>query len=503
MSMKARIMLAAALAVLAGPAAAQKKPAAAAGKPAATKPAAAKPAAKPGGAGGACVTCHAKVNPNIVKDWELSRHSQVEVDCTACHGAAHKSKDDFAKATMPTPDTCAQCHDAQVAQFKKGKHAFAWAAVKAMPTFHYQPVAIREGLKGCGGCHKIGLKTAEEQAELRKGRGAVRERLLRRLPHAPPLLEGGGPPPRGLPDLSHGGSITRSGRCTAAPSTASGTHSSRRARSRSTRPPRPARRATCRRATTRSAPPGASSPSACRSPRTTRSGRRIASRSCRGSACSTVGQPHRPARGGEGRRRRAPDGGGVATERTKMLKTATSATPRVREGPAPAVGRPNPRRGPPHGGGIRTIAALYQEGILPKPKDYAPVPDLLTFHDAPTPIEQKLFVMFLEHRMRAFQGAFHANPDYANWYGWSEMPRDLVEIGRRRRRSGASTARRRRRRRRRAAAPSRRGFKREAPVGGACLAFFTGGKGADLDRRPRPARGSTGSPRAVDESRSP
>ena len=170
MSMKARIMLAAALAVLAGPAAAQKKPAAPSGKPAAAKPATAKPAAKPG-AGGACVTCHAKVNPNIVKDWELSRHSQVEVDCVACHGAAHKTKDDFAKATMPTPDTCAQCHDAQVAQFKKGKHAFAWAAVKAMPTFHYQPVAIREGLKGCGGCHKLGLKTAEEQAELRKSAG--------------------------------------------------------------------------------------------------------------------------------------------------------------------------------------------------------------------------------------------------------------------------------------------------------------------------------------------
>ncbi len=36
--------------------------------------------------------------------------------------------------------------------------------------------------------------------------------------------------------------------------------------------------------------------------------------------------------------------------------------------------------------------------------------------------------MFLEHRMRAFQGTFHANPDYALWYGWSEMQRDLVEI---------------------------------------------------------------------------
>jgi hypothetical protein len=78
---------------------------------------------------------------------------------------------------------------------------------------------------------------------------------------------------------------------------------------------------------------------------------------------------------------------------------------------------------------IQTIAALYKDDILPKPKNYAyPFPDLLTFHDAPTVIEQKLFVMFLEHRMRTFQGTFHANPDYALWYGWSEMQRDLTEI---------------------------------------------------------------------------
>jgi cytochrome c553 len=78
---------------------------------------------------------------------------------------------------------------------------------------------------------------------------------------------------------------------------------------------------------------------------------------------------------------------------------------------------------------IRIVAALYADGILDKPKSYAyAFPDLLTFHDAPTVIEQRLFVMHLEHRMRAFQGTFHANPDYALWYGWSEMQRDLTEI---------------------------------------------------------------------------
>ncbi|MEZ4654530.1 MAG: multiheme c-type cytochrome [Candidatus Eisenbacteria bacterium] len=78
---------------------------------------------------------------------------------------------------------------------------------------------------------------------------------------------------------------------------------------------------------------------------------------------------------------------------------------------------------------IREVAALYQDGILQKPKEYAyPFPDLLAFHDSPTPIENQLFRMHLEHRMRAFQGVFHANPDYALWYGWNEMVIDLNEI---------------------------------------------------------------------------
>ena len=78
---------------------------------------------------------------------------------------------------------------------------------------------------------------------------------------------------------------------------------------------------------------------------------------------------------------------------------------------------------------IRIITDLYTDGILQKPESYAyPFPDLLTFHDAPTTIEQTLFEMHLKHRMRAFQGVFHANPDYALWYGWSEMIRDLTEI---------------------------------------------------------------------------
>ena len=67
--------------------------------------------------------------------------------------------------------------------------------------------------------------------------------------------------------------------------------------------------------------------------------------------------------------------------------------------------------------------------MLPKPEGYAyNFPDLLSFHDSPTTIENRLFEMYFKHRMRAFQGTFHANPDYALWYGWSEIQRDLHEI---------------------------------------------------------------------------
>lgn len=36
-----------------------------------------------------CVECHTKITPNIVSDWKLSKHSQAEITCIACHGASH------------------------------------------------------------------------------------------------------------------------------------------------------------------------------------------------------------------------------------------------------------------------------------------------------------------------------------------------------------------------------------------------------------------------------
>jgi hypothetical protein len=89
---------------------------------------------------------------------------------------------------------------------------------------------------------------------------------------------------------------------------------------------------------------------------------------------------------------------------------------------------------------IETVAALYKDGIIKKPEGYPHnYPFLLTFMhtnganwneklDKLSYIDQLLVQMYMEHRMRAYQAFFHVNPDYAYWYGWNEMTKDLGEI---------------------------------------------------------------------------
>lgn len=114
-----------------------------------------------------CVSCHEKTTPGAISDWKLSRHFEAEVSCDTCHGDAHSSADDAEKVATVTAETCANCHVDRFEEYKAGKHALAWAAMNAMPTTHYKPMELIQGQKGCGGCHKVGLKSGEEIAALK------------------------------------------------------------------------------------------------------------------------------------------------------------------------------------------------------------------------------------------------------------------------------------------------------------------------------------------------
>jgi len=377
----------------------------------------------------ACIDCHGQKTPNIVSDWKLSKHSGAGITCIACHGDQHTSDRDVGKVQIPTPETCAQCHGARVEQYKKGKHAMGWASMKAMPTIHWQPMAMTTGEKGCGGCHKIGLKTATEIVELRQG-GAefgaascdachTRHTFSAEEARQPQACEtchmGFDHPQWEMYSSSKHGVRNHLKQMKVLPADASaptcqtchmqeGNHEVRTAWGfLAVRLPMPegkqwaADRATVLQALGVLDPQG--KPTAL-----------VATVKAADVARLTEEDWQR--------------------ERDKMLKTCNQCHSLNFAKQQLAAGD-DMIRNADHlmAEGIRMVADLYKDGTLPKPANYAyPFPNLLTFHDAPTVIEQKLFVMYLEHRMRTFQGTFHASPDYALWYGWSEMQRDLTEI---------------------------------------------------------------------------
>ena len=376
-----------------------------------------------------CVVCHRKVTPNIVVDWELSAHSKNEVACADCHGDEHTSAADVAKVTTITANTCADCHDVQFQQFSKGKHALAWASYEAMPTTHALPMALGAGMKGCGGCHKLGLKDAAKIATL-KEQGSVfghascdachtrhtfsvaeaREPQSCQTCHMGfdhPQWEMWSSSKHGVRYLLKQSGVlpatTPAPRCQDCHMTG-GNHEVRTPWGfLAVRLPLPedekwkADQVTILQALGVLDPDG--KPTARLDVVKAADVARLTAEAFtaeREKLVAVCGNCHSE----NFARAELAKGDDAIREADRLLAQA-----------------------------IRVVAGLYKDGIIPKPASYAyPFPDLLTFHDAATVVEQRLFEMHLKHRMRAFQGAFHANPDYALWYGWSEMVRDLTDI---------------------------------------------------------------------------
>jgi hypothetical protein len=377
-----------------------------------------------------CIACHEKSSPQIVVDWKLSKHAGNDVGCEACHGDGHTTMTDAAKATLPTPETCEVCHEARVAQFKRGKHALAWVSMNAMPTIHAQPVALIAGMKGCGGCHKIGTKTEADLKAIAAGGGRLHGNASCDACHT-----------------RHTFSVKEARQPQACQTCHMGfDHPQWEMYSASKHGVRYLLKQNG------TLPEGTPAPTCqtCHMP----SGDHEV-RAPWGFLAVRLPLPEDPQWKADritilqGLQVLDPDGKPTARldavkaadiarldeaswvqGRAKMVAVCTQchsadfATGELKKGD-------DMIREADHlmAEAIRVVAGLYTDGVIPKPAGAGlAFPDLLTFHDAANPIEQRLFVMFLEHRMRAFQGTFHANPDYALWYGWSEMRRDLTEI---------------------------------------------------------------------------
>jgi hydroxylamine dehydrogenase len=382
-----------------------------------------------GAAAATCVECHSNATPGIVTDWKLSKHGAIGLDCATCHGKEHNSADDVTKAAIPKPETCAPCHAERVKQYKAGKHALAWAAMEAMPTIHWQPMIMIEGMKGCGGCHKIGVKTEADIQTIKKN------------------SPGFGTASCDACHTRHTFSVEEARQPQACQTCHMGfDHAQWEMYSASKHGVRFLLKQNKVLPNTASAP------------------------TCQTCHMQEGNHEVRTAWGFLGVSFPMPDDKKWEEDRAVILQALhilgsdRNTTSRLLVVQGAQMARLNKEEWQKErdrtltacsqchsksfavgelekgdhmireadrvmAGAIRIVAALYKEDILKKPESYEfSFPDLLTFHDAPTPIEQKLFVMFFEHRMRAFQGTFHGNPDYALWYGWSELQRDLTEI---------------------------------------------------------------------------
>ncbi len=385
-----------------------------------------------------CITCHKKISPGQVKDWSISKHAENDVTCSVCHGTAHQSAKDAAKAQLPDEHVCAQCHEEQFNQFVRGKHNLGWKAMNALPVTHLEPDELMEGGKGCGGCHNMGIKSEEQKKELhargyRYQNNSCDECHTRHAfskkealdPHACQQCHMGYDHPQWemWSSSKHG---TRYFAKLAG-----------------------------------NLPEGAAAPK------------------CQDCHMPDGNHENRTAWGFLGVRLPLPEDKEWADAQVTILKALGVLDP--------FTGKPTARLEVVKelqlarltkeefdrernrikkvcyrchskdyvdfqfkqadqyykkidmllAEAINTVADLYKDGILKKRGDqpYA-YPDFLYFMrtdygagwDKLEYIEQVLFQMYLKHRMRAFQSFFHINPDYAYWYGWAMMVKDLGEI---------------------------------------------------------------------------
>lgn len=387
----------------------------------------------------ACVDCHVaqRIGLAALRDWQQSKHAQNGVGCNFCHLPMPTAAEEI--RTAPTlcedkrvrravsPRNCQVCHPKQVQQFSQGKHALAWIAMKAMPTTAEQPKAIMEGEKGCGGCHKIGRDEGKCDSCHTRHRFDAAEA---RRPEACQTCHMGFDHPQWEMYITskHGSIYATEG------------HRwdwSKRLGEWFTNPlalgPAVPRSPTC---------------AFCHMPEGDH-----AVKTAWGFLAVRLGEKDEEwakLRNAIFRGLGVIDEQGQPTERFKVVlagqvaRTSPEEWQQQRErverqcaqchslgfardhlGRADEIIKEADRL---MAQAVETVEGLYREGLLPRPKERPPHPDLLRFYEVENPIEQRLYVMFLEHRMRTFQGAFHMNPDYMHWYGWAEMKRDLYEI---------------------------------------------------------------------------
>lgn len=384
-----------------------------------------------------CVGCHQATTSGLVKDWRASKHSQNGVSCSKCHGDKHNDRSNINLVQLPDERVCAKCHEKQFSQFSKGKHNHGWTALNALPITHVEPDELMEGGRGCGGCHNMGIKS-EAQKKDQKDKGyryqnnSCDECHTRHTFSKKEALD-----PRACQQCHMGYDHPQWEMWS------TDKHGSRWLARDSANLPADAAAPTCQN---------------CHLPDGNHENRtawgflgvrlplpedpqwkadRTTILKALGVLDPKTGQPTARLEAVKSVDMVRLTEEAWKTEREKMLKNCSKChSPRYAREVLEMGDTMMKKADRLMAEAIEIVAGLYRDGIIQKPAKYAyAYPDFLYFMQTGggdtnklSHIDQVLFQMYMKDRMRTYQAHFHVNPDYAYWYGWAMMVKDLGEI---------------------------------------------------------------------------
>ncbi|MFO7760602.1 MAG: multiheme c-type cytochrome [Thermodesulfobacteriota bacterium] len=394
-----------------------------------------------GRAGDNCMECHTEISPGQVQDYKASRHAESGITCKICHGSKHLSVEDYEKAVLPDEKVCRGCHPNKYKEFSKGKHNFGWTSLNMIPATHMAPDELIEGGRGCGGCHNMGIKTEKQKKELReKGyryqNNSCDECHTRHTFSTKEALN-----PKACQQCHMGYDHPQWEMWS------SSKHGERYFAKKFGDLPEDAVAPSCQ---------------YCHMPDGSHNNHtawgflgvrlplpedeqaksdRITILKALGILDPETGEPTAILDAVKSVDMVRLTQEAWQKERDKMIKNCSKchsekyAREQLEMGDS--ILRKSDRL---MAEAIKTVAGLYEDDIIEKPEGYPhDYPFLLTFMhtnganwdqnpDDLSYIDQVLLQMYMKHRMRTYQAFFHVNPDYAYWYGWEEMTKDLGEI---------------------------------------------------------------------------
>jgi len=357
-----------------------------------------------------CIACHTDLSPGLVAQYDQGAMSSAGVTCVSCHGDDHEAISD-AEGRVPA-STCAQagCHPEQYDEFAHkdatgayvNKHAIGWTRMTAAARYKVMPEAQRYEM--CERCHNVGYVSPDGSV------GKCDSCHTRHVFSAEEAME---PPACGTchmgPDHEQIDMWEKSKH-----GVVYGTEKEREGGD-------PGRAPSC---------------ATCHMPEMEKgSGQPLTHDVSTNLTIGTVGQGARlsgiplpvPMRvitqsDFDGRRSKMVAVCGECHARSFVLKNLEGADA-IKADVDSLLWDP-----------VMRIRGLWWDGLLdPMPQNREPNPNFgqalvlggQQLYGGTSAIEQLFFYTYKYDHVNTFKGAYHINPDYSHWFGWSEVNQDL------------------------------------------------------------------------------